>query len=199
MKLKFNLIIFLVLGSFTAYSRPTPELTIGGSYYQKIIQVKDVIAEVLPPPAYIVESYLMTFLLLNEAERSMTDKKLSPRELNVINKMVEHLRQLKEGVSENAEQEGYYKRVEIWNKELNRPDEKLKTIRNLMIKSAEGPVKEFFSVVEMNFIPAIKAGDIKKAKSVQLLLNEKFLAHKAIIDEIIVLAKKMYLNSNLKH
>lgn len=191
MKLEFKLIIFLVLfGSINSYAKPVSELAIGGSYYQKIVQVKDVIAEVLPPPAYIVESYLMTFLLLNETEKALKDKKIDAREMKSINRMAEKLRQLKEGVSENAELEGYYRRVEIWNRDLNQPNEKLKKLRELMIRSAEGPVKDFFKTVDMKFIPAIKEGDMKKAEAAHTLLNEKFLEHKIIIDEIVALAKK---------
>ena len=37
-------------------------LKIKGAYYEKIIDGKNIIADILPPPAYIIESYLLSFL-----------------------------------------------------------------------------------------------------------------------------------------
>lgn len=191
MKLEFKIIIFsFFCCSFSSAAKPVQDLMIGGSYYQRIIQVKDVIADVLPPPAYIVESYLMTFLMLNEAEKAMVDKKIDAKEMKVIDQQVEYLRQLKEGISENAEEEGYFSRVEMWNKDLHDSNESMKKIKELMTKTAVVPVKEFYQLFETKFIPAIKAGEIKKANEFQIELSKIFIRHKIVVDEIVALARK---------
>lgn len=39
------------------------QITIGGSQYQHIIQAKDLVADILPPPAYIIEANLLAHQL----------------------------------------------------------------------------------------------------------------------------------------
>lgn len=191
MSLVFKFILMTCLCfSYETHAKLNQDLLIGGSYYQRITQVKDVIADVLSPPGYIIESYIVTFLMLNEAENAMTDKKIDSTEMKVIEKLVEHSRQLKEGVSENAEEEGYFSRVEMWNKDLSATNENLKKIKDLLDKSANAPVKEFFHILETKFIPAIKAGDIKKAETIQVDLGTIFLRHKLIVAEVVALAKQ---------
>lgn len=184
------IISLLLCFSFNVYAKALPELLIGGSYYQRIIEVKDVIADVLPPPVYIVESYLMSFLMINEAEKAMKDKKIDAKEFKAINDQVEYLRQLKEGISENAEEEGYFSRVEMWNSDLKDSNENLKKIKELMTKTGVEPVREFYLIFETKFIPAIKAGDVRQAKVIQNQLGDIFLRHKIIVNEIVTLAQK---------
>lgn len=45
-------------------------LGVGGPHYSKIIAGKDVVADLLPPPLYIVEAYLETRLALDDPARS---------------------------------------------------------------------------------------------------------------------------------
>src|SRR5206468_12702648 len=47
---------------------------IGGPVYQRVIQAKDVIADVLPPPEYIVESYLVTLQIAAESDPKALDE-----------------------------------------------------------------------------------------------------------------------------
>lgn len=52
--------------------RTLNELKVNGALYQRIAQGKDLVADVLPPPEYIIESYLVTFELMatqDKAER----------------------------------------------------------------------------------------------------------------------------------
>ncbi len=39
-----------------------------GPYYKRIVQGKDLIADILPPPNYIIESYLMALHMANEVD-----------------------------------------------------------------------------------------------------------------------------------
>lgn len=192
--MKFGLSLFIILSSIffsvNSDAKSEQELLIGGSYYQQIIQIKDIIADVLPPPAYIVESYLTSFLLLNEAEKSMADKKIDSKEMQSIDDLVEHLRQLKEGISENAEQEGYFKRIEIWTKDLKESDENSKLLKELMTKAAVVPAKEFYHIFETKFILAIKSGDIVSALKYQAELHTMFTRHRAVINEVVDIARK---------
>src|ERR671923_174706 len=42
------------------------ELKVSGPVYRQIVLGKDLIADILPPPEYVIESYLETTLLLND-------------------------------------------------------------------------------------------------------------------------------------
>src|SRR5262245_10337937 len=42
------------------------ELRVGGPVYQRIVNGKDLIADVVPPPVYLVQAYLETNLINNE-------------------------------------------------------------------------------------------------------------------------------------
>jgi len=44
------------------------KVRIGGSTYDEIIQVKDLVADILPPPLYIIEAYLEAGLVLNNVK-----------------------------------------------------------------------------------------------------------------------------------
>ena len=50
--------IFGVMAWFTLQ-----QLQVNGPLYQRIVQGKDIIADVLPPPEYIIESYLVSLQL----------------------------------------------------------------------------------------------------------------------------------------
>jgi hypothetical protein len=188
--MKSGFILFCLFVNTYAAAKTIPELQVGGSYYQRVVQVKDVIADVLPPPVYIVESYLMSFLLLNKVEKAMSDKKIDAKEMQSIDHLIEYLRQLKEGISENAEEEGYFSRLKIWNADLNDSDETLKKLKELMTKTNVVPVTEFYKVFETKFIPAIKQGDIALAEKYQAEMHEIFVLHYKIVDEIIGIARK---------
>ncbi|MPZ39062.1 MAG: hypothetical protein GEU95_13550 [Rhizobiales bacterium] len=60
----------------------THQICVGGPTYTKIIQGKDLVADILPPPAYIIESYLEATLALNGAkpiaESVITRSSLTP-------------------------------------------------------------------------------------------------------------------------
>src|SRR6188474_1891923 len=58
-------VLFLVFG-FTTW-RTLEQVRVKGPIYNEIILGKDLIADVLPPPEYIIESYL---LVLQEAEET---------------------------------------------------------------------------------------------------------------------------------
>src|SRR5687768_7787195 len=56
----------MVFGAFTY--RTIRTIMVSGPYYKAIVQGKDVIADVLPPPFYLIESYLNAFQMAGERE-----------------------------------------------------------------------------------------------------------------------------------
>ena len=74
---RFSLMIAAFVLGFSAYGAWTmktlAEVQVNGPIYQSIIQGKDLIADVLPPPTYILESYLT---VLHLAQAKGTSEKL---------------------------------------------------------------------------------------------------------------------------
>lgn len=63
-----GLIIFALLSYFTI-----EKLKVNGKMYKEIVQGKDLVADILPPPEYIIESYLVTL----EMTQTQTDDELN--------------------------------------------------------------------------------------------------------------------------
>ena len=70
---------FVVYGALSF--KTLNELKVNGQLYQRIIQGKDLIADVLPPPEYIIESYLLALQLTTTTEKSQQDQLIAPQYL----------------------------------------------------------------------------------------------------------------------
>jgi len=66
-KMRFIAIVASLILGFSAFGFATFQamhmLNVNGPVYQRIVQGKDIIADVLPPPEYIIESYLVALQL----------------------------------------------------------------------------------------------------------------------------------------
>ncbi|MDP1635079.1 MAG: hypothetical protein Q8L69_10415, partial [Gallionellaceae bacterium] len=64
---KFAVLVVASLAGFVIASIAAfwalSELKVNGPLYQRIVQGKDLVADILPPPEYIIESYLVTLQL----------------------------------------------------------------------------------------------------------------------------------------
>src|SRR5262249_44086684 len=69
-KLIAMLVLFVVgFAGFAAYAFSTLHLVkVNGPYYVNIIEHKDVIADVLPPPEYVIEAYLVCLQMVEETD-----------------------------------------------------------------------------------------------------------------------------------
>jgi signal transduction histidine kinase len=139
-------------------------LKVNGPIYNKIVLGKNLVADILPPPCYLIESYLTV--------REMTDENDSL----ILNQKAKYLI--------NKLKKEYYSRHDYWVNNL--PESEMK---NEMDNLSYKPAEEFYSVVDKEFIPAIKNGDKRKAKElVNGILEEKYLAHRKHIDRVTVMA-----------
>ena len=141
------------------------EARVHGPYYNRIMQGKDLVADVLPPPAYIIESYAGILQLMTDVG--------SGAGRGAIEAQILKIGQLK------AE---YDSRHTFWKKELD--DGALK--QKLIVESYD-PAIEFYRIYHDQLLPACLAGD--KAKIVELFpaLRQKYEQHRAAIDEVVEL------------
>ena len=127
-------LIVLCVGVFGWFVFSTlNSVKVNGPYYKDIIQGKDIIADILPPPEYLVESYLNAFQMVSEGNPARLDK------------LVERSKVLR---SE------YEIRHDYWIGDLK--DGPLKTA---LVEKSYRPALEFLDIKDKEFIPAILRGD----------------------------------------
>ncbi|NOS76347.1 MAG: methyl-accepting chemotaxis protein [Nitrospira sp.] len=136
---------------------------INGPVYQEIIQTKDLVADVLPPPVYLVESYLLMLQLLQETDRQ------------VVAQLIERGKQLR---SE------YESRHRYWSDTL--ADGKLK---QALVMDSYSPGIAFLDARDREFVPAVLAGDLPKARALAAgVLSVRYHEHRAAIDRVVAAA-----------
>ena len=154
----FSVYIFSTLGI----------LKVNGPIYRQIVEGKDLVADILPPPDYIIESYLVAFEL---RENIKNPKKVS---------------ELTDYLQKKLKVE-YLQRHDYWvNDRIFLPEEP--TIRTEMIDSSYLPALAFYSIIESEYIPAVVAGDVDQANRIlNEKLNEQYTRHRKHIDKVVEL------------
>jgi hypothetical protein len=137
-------------------------LKVNGPVYQQIVQDKDLIADILPPPEYIIESYLVS-LQLAVAE--------SPDERE---KLIERL---------SALQKEYHSRHKFWeSKTLNQQT------ADLLLRKSYTPVLQFYAIAFNELIPAVRAESREAAATAMKRMSRVYGEHRKFIDELVLLA-----------
>jgi methyl-accepting chemotaxis protein len=151
---------------FTLFANSTLSLTkVTGPLYATIVQGKDLIADILPPPEYIIEAYLLSFELEETIETTDT---------TVRNNLIAKGDQLLKD---------YEDRQAFWLSSYEEGE-----IKNLLTVVSATPARQFFSIRDKEFIPAIKAGEKEKAHTILLeKMKPLYEEHRAAIDRIVSL------------
>lgn len=169
-KLSYQLAILVVicLAGFVMYAglsySTLKELSVNGPVYLQIVNGKDLIADVLPPPEYIIESYLVAHQLSSESDKANQQ---------VLIKQMEVL------------QTDYTSRHDFWKQAHLE-----KELSELLLQKSYVPAMEFYDVVFKKLIPAIKGEDSKTIASAMLDLKQKYDLHLAAIREVVQLTTK---------
>ncbi len=140
----------------------TERIKVNGPIYQDIVRGKDLIADILPPPEYIIESYLV--VLQANVERDAAK----------IASLQERLKKL------HGE---YDDRHAFWIKDL--PEGKIKT---LLLEHSYKPAVTFYDTAEKAYFPALIANNHEQADKLLIdVLSPAYEAHRKVIDEIVSL------------
>jgi len=136
---------------------------VNGEHYQRIIQNKDLLADVLPPPNYIVETYL-TARLMADTE-SHDDLKALIAQYNTLKR-------------------DYSSRQEYWKQNLQ-PG----AVKTEVNETSRKPAEEFFTVVDQQLIPAMEKADRETAGNiVSKILPKLYAEHRASVNKIVELS-----------
>ena len=154
-------VAFVVLGVFS--SQNLRDIVVNGAVYADITRNKDLIADILPPPEFIIESYATAMDILESRDPSavagLTDK------LNGLRK-------------------DYEDRQAFW-----RQSPISARAKELLTVAAYAPARKFYDAAFGEFLPALAAGDAAKARGVFFdVLRPAYLSHRDVVERLAALA-----------
>ncbi|RFC33844.1 MAG: methyl-accepting chemotaxis protein [Candidatus Nitrotoga sp. SPKER] len=164
---RFSLIVLSVIVGFFIYGlwslKTLNELKVNGPIYHHIVQGKDLVADILPPPVYIIESYLVSLQL------EVSDKNDQPP-------LIARLKTLKNE---------YDTRHEFWKTENLSPD-----LSELLLKDAHEPAVTFYEIALKEFIPAIESGNKDASEKAMKKMKSTYEHHRKAIESVVGNANK---------
>lgn len=140
------------------------ELKVNGPHYLRIVQGKDLVADILPPPEYILESYLVSMQLLDAADKSEQDK------------LIESLKALKAD---------YDTRHEFWLKEGLESE-----LNDIFLKQSYEPALLFYKTAFDELIPAVQKGEREAAVAAMARMKPAYQTHRKAIDRVVEITNK---------
>ena len=167
--LSLNKTLLLLLGSFTfvffAFAlvswRTIETVRVNGPLYSSIIEGKDLIADILPPPAYIIESHLLTLQLIDEQEPA--------RQAELIDRG-------------NGLRVEFEKRHEYWTRALAPGP-----LGDTMNIAAYRPAFEYYQIRDNEMVPAVLARDPQRISAALTTLKQRYEEHRKAVDEVVKL------------
>ncbi|UJP34286.1 methyl-accepting chemotaxis protein [Aeromonas veronii] len=122
-------------------------------------QGKDVVADILPPPLYLIESQLQVYTLLHA----------KPEEREALLQTLARL------------QQEFESRNSFWQESsLNEP------LRELLLGEQKVQGELFWQLLNDRFVPAIKAGDLAQAGAIAARLHTLYNAHRLGVDATVI-------------
>jgi methyl-accepting chemotaxis protein len=166
-KSKLSILSLLFAVGFAAFGvlayRTLSLVQVNGPIYAEIVSNKDLVADILPPPEYLIETYLVAFQMLDES---------NPDALKAFVDKAKSLR------------DDYETRHAFWMEQLREPD-----LRDKMLVASYEPGIRFLDILEKDFIPAVLNGDHERAVGIARgTLKQNYLAHRAAIDDVVQMA-----------
>jgi methyl-accepting chemotaxis protein WspA len=152
--------LFLAFGGVAW--RTLEEVRVQGPIYNEVILGKDLIADVLPPPQYIIESYLLVLQLADETDGAR------------IAGLIERGNRLRID---------YENRQEFWKRTLEEGP-----LRDFMTVTAARAAMEFYRLRDDEFVPAVRSGDRARIDTLLAQMNQRYEAHRVAIDEVVRLS-----------
>jgi methyl-accepting chemotaxis protein len=150
--------------AISAYSMT--KVRIGSTTYDKIIQAKDLVADILPPPLYIIEPYLEATKAAH-LDVSVEDVKKRMAELR---KDYDTRRAYWQGSNLDA------------------------ALRDKLTEASHAHAGKFWTIFDDKLVPSLERRDRTASMAAYAELTELYRAHRAVIDEIVTAANALAAN-----
>ena len=162
-KARLGVILAVLIIGFTLFGIATLKamstLNVNGPIYQRIVQGKDLIADILPPPEYIIESYLVVFQL---SHTTNTDE---------ISALVNRFQVLK---SE------YDTRHAFWLTETLESE-----IKTPFLEQSYNAALDFYNEAQTHFIPSVQAQNHDAMMASLAKMRVSYEQHRGAVDEVV--------------
>ena len=175
LKTSFSLILGVLVIGFIVFGVVAltfmERLKVNGPLYDNVVRGKDLIADILPPPAYILEANLTVYELaanLDTNEHSL---------------LIKRLKQLEQDFSDRAD----YWRAQPLPKEMSQ----------LMLHDAYDTGIQFFKMANNELLVAVDTKDAEKIRKSLLRMKLVYASHRKAIDEIVKLANDYHKNQEI--
>jgi methyl-accepting chemotaxis protein len=141
---------------------------IGSASYDRIIENNVLIADILPPPAFIVESHAVALSIDGETDRVKLEAG------------AQRLKELRKGT-------GYYdERIAFWDKALPQG-----AMRDALLKESFEPAIAYYQLAESQYIPLLLSGKTEEAHElIRGQMTELYDQHKAAIEKVVGMANE---------
>jgi methyl-accepting chemotaxis protein len=133
------------------------QLKVGGPLYNQIKLGNDLIADILPPPEYVIEAYLEATLVLHDPAQLGSHR--------------DRIAQLKKE---------YDERRDFWIKSDLDP-----VLKTKLVEKSDSEVRRFWTAIQDGLLPALAKGDSAAAAKSYAEITARYTAHRAIIDDIV--------------
>ncbi len=152
-------VICLILISMISYF-VIDKVKIDGHIYQKISSGKDLIADILPPPEYIIDSYATVLDMAITTDQSR------------IQKMVTDL---------NTQKSLYDERHAFWLENLQN-----KNVEESLLTDSYSSAIEFYEIAQNQLVPMVLSGDhVAAQKIITEQLTPIFETHRGYINQVV--------------
>src|SRR6476619_1683996 len=154
----FGLVTAAGLGAVIATSvYGLSQLKVGGPLYNQLKLGNDLIADILPPPEYVIEAYLEATLAMRE-----------PDQLAAHGERLVQLRK------------DYDERKAFWVTSSLTSD-----LKTALVSRSDAEVQKFWKLLSAQLLPALKAKDMAASERAYAQLKGAYTAHRAVIDSIV--------------
>jgi two-component system sensor histidine kinase/response regulator len=161
--------IVVLFGFLIVIDTTLDRVRVNGPLYQDIERGQNLIADVLPPPMFIIEAQLATYEMLEAAQQ------LDPAAFKTAQAHLDNLRMQ------------FMARHAYWQQALPAGP-----LRQLLLTEASEPALNFFRLAYAEYLPALSLGDFVNAR---LILARKMLpafrAHRAQIERAVQVAERL--------
>lgn len=152
------LTVFVMGGAIVGWQ--VNAVRMGGAMHLESRMASDLIADILPPPEYIVEPYLEVSLVL-----------IDPATVGAATQRLDKLKS------------AYDDRQTYWAQSRLPAD-----IKQSIIDESGKPAREFWSILERRFLPAARARDDVGMRAAYVDLRSAYTRHRKAIDDLVVAA-----------
>jgi len=156
---------FIIFGLVTV--SVIEQLRVNGPLYHDVVRGKDLVADILPPPAYIIEANLVAHeMAIDPSKASIARGKARLAKL----------------------EEEFNQRIDFWRGE---PLEE--GTQKIMQGKAAQNAHTFFSIANEKFLPALDAGDTAASREALAKMKSAYQSHRDAIDQIVEKATQQNL------